>query len=737
MLAGLLDPDEAQRRKAVARWEKERLAFWDANPIKGFPPGPRDEVDPSKPQNAFEERKVRISNGLVIALQKGPARLRTSACRSIADLSPAFSNAHAALGAAIGDRTGAVRAAAIEALIHLRPFEGGKKMNAFLPQYIDRVLDADNDVRVAAIRATRSVLRDNNGELLDKARAAFVKSRVADDPRVRAEAFAAIGGIARDTPQAAELIRPGLDDTDAAVRRAAVYGYWSLLRYDQPGAERAVPRMRELLEDTTFEVRWAAARVLHAVTKSVEGLLPVCREALSEFEEHDLAEPCRLICRMGPDAVSLAPLIIAGVGKVPHARHWTTGEEPLEALYSVGAELADVRPALADRLAKADPAERWGALRAVQAIHAEPVELATLLVAYIEKEADAGLRQEARSILITRAPEDPRTLQQARLGVLNAGAPDLGAAVVTAARLGARVDGLVPKVVSVLARTTDTWERDELLGALADIGTSEAFAELIERLDSEDAAWRALAAAGSRASLQADAVLARFDKKPEEAARVLAAMATAIPKKRAAILKKLGGAFGPSAVLLARAARLTGAKPGVCVAELVEVLRAGGEELRRAAAEELAEWGPLASAALPDLRKVRDETGVFDDGGVAAAIAALRIGGEPDREKALARCLYGLRHSFPPDAQATRGLGYLGSHAAEAVPEIAEAALGWRTAYWKSHGSNDLTRAALWALGEIGAKAESALPAIRSMARNRHFTEVAIEAEKKIKASKR
>jgi HEAT repeat protein len=732
MLGGLVSEVEAQRQGFAEQWERERLEFLRAHRSGGFPPGPRDEMDPAQARDAFELRKVRVTAGLVIALERGGPSRRVAACRSIADMVPAYSNARRALGAAVDDPDGRVREAAILALARLRPFEGGARVEEFVPRLVEHLSDEDPGARRAAIDVVGYLMGDAARDALHhRALTLLGHATAASQPEVRASAYTAIAALAASDAWSVMVFKRGLGDPVGIVReRAALALERAAERARGDEVRGAVPRLRELLSDPGFDVRWATAQALFAITQSVEGLVRVATEALETLETAELAVACRLLCRMGPEASAAAPALVGSLGKVPHWRHVTTGEEPMEALLSVGPELRDVREAIVKRLADPDPDVQRQGLESLHAVHATPDEAAELALERLALPQDAASSATWLWFLAHRAPERPESLTRVRAAVASGDPGVRLLALRVCGHLAARAEEFVPALRQALGGPLEAHERTELLGALARIGTPSAIVLLGERLgvpDESGDAGEALTLAGPRGAPALSAVLAWAERAPEAAARCLAALGPAVAPALPRVLAWLPAASGARAVHLAEAARHGGADPAIPVAALVRVLAEPSEALRAQAALALGAWGPKASAGLPVLVRLRDASGKFDDDGIAAAVAAYQIDGVV--APAYDRCLDVVRSSHPPDVDAIRGLGLLGPAAADAVPELVKAALHWREAYWKDE---ERTLAALEALGRIGLGARASLPVIRSLERNRLFTEAAAAARRRI-----
>ena len=79
---------------------------------------------------------------------------------------------------------------------------------------------------------------------------------------VRAAALGALPHFAGSDPRATAAYRAGLDAEDADVRVAAAAALeWSSAVWKSAKRAGTSRRLRELLEDASFDVRWAAARI--------------------------------------------------------------------------------------------------------------------------------------------------------------------------------------------------------------------------------------------------------------------------------------------------------------------------------------------------------------------------------------------------------------------------------------------------------------------------------------------
>jgi HEAT repeat protein len=712
MLAGLLAEDEAARAAAAKRWEEERLAFHRTR-RPGPMAGPRDEMDPQKPQHAFEARKVRITNGFVRALAEAPPLVRRAACRSIADLKPAFSHGREALGRAVDDDDPRVRAAAIKALAAIRPFEGGRHVEALATRIVERIADPDVEVRREAIWVGAYLLDSNVEHAVARAIEMLSTATADEDAEVRARALSALSRLSSAVATVARL-RTGLDDAEESVRAAAARSLGALAGPHAPaGVTDAAPRLREMLGEKAFAVRWSVALALWEITQETKGLLPVTLEALETLQGLDLVHACRIVCRMGPEAVEAAPRLVALVGTVEHVRHLITGNEAHEALLSVGPTFEAVEAAVRARLAAESAEDRWHALSALHAVHGDGATIAALVHAHLAVEKDPRVRQFARGLLVDRAPEDPRTLA-AFEGELDAWDLEL------LARLGPRVEPLVPRMLEVLSTQEHDAYRRHAFAAIGRTAAPSAVAALAARLDDPADGAHAMAAlveASSHAAPALDAVVEHLVPHTVEGARALAAMGEAARPALAKMERHLSVVPPEARPPLADAIRQSDGAAEPVVAALVTLLDHDQETVRAQAAAALGRWGHKAEAALPRLERMARDTQGFEDDGLAAAIATYLVGGDP--KVAYDRCLYVVQHSHPPGEEGIRGFAVLGPHAAGAVPDLVRAALHWREEFWKQE---DRTEAALEALARIGPAARDALPVIRSLARNRLFT---------------
>lgn len=758
-LAQFLDGDEERRRTAVQRWHEERAAYLETHVHAVGPAGPLDELDPAAPRDRYEAQKARLTKGFLVALARGGPAVRVAACRSISDLPPAFPEARNALGAAVDDADGKVRAAALRALSDLRPYEGGSHVEDFLPRIVAHVEDPEALARRAAIDVVAHLL---NGQRHHpehhRALTLLGKATVAPQEEVRAAAYRAISGLAPDLAWSVTVLRRGLDDATPSVRASAAFGLAHLTHWSRPGGiEAAEERLRALLTDPEFDVRWGSANALLAITSRADGLLDVAIEALGRLKDERLAGACRLVCRMGADGRRAGAALVGALGRVPHWRHVTTGNEPEEALYSVGAELADVRDALVRRLGEPEPehassdyfllSPRAAVLSALGAVHGAPDAFAAFALERLASETDPDARLDWLSVLARHAPEHPQTLPLLRQAVENDGGRQGRSGPLAVVRLlGARGEEFLPRLERrIHAQFGDM--AAPYYQAVADIGTHAA-AELLARRLAFAAERRyaagALASMGAKAAPALATILKSVregepaaptpagqapEPSPwEAAAQVLAALGHSVQPALAQVVERLPQAAPAETIHLAQAIRHAGGEAQPCVLALERLLGSStSERLRAAAARELGAWGEKAKGALPALIARRDQSDVFDDDGVEAAVAAYRIDGIV--KPALERCLYAVRNSHPSQPEDLRALAALGPAAAEAVPDLVNVALYWREEYWKDA---ERTVAALEALGAIGPAARAALPAIRSLERNLLFAQAAARARREI-----
>lgn len=735
MLAGLLNPDSHERIGFALRWDEEKWAFYEKHEEPEPPPGPDEESDFAEPRDAFEKRREQVLKGLLWALEEAGPLVRTAACESIQSLRTPFFSVLTALTTALEDEDHRVRTAAVDTIRFLLDQAGGRRVEDYVPKLVDIISDHHEEVRREAVRAV-SILMEYpqvQGDL--RRRAVRAVADAIEDPSgaVREMAYAAISHLLVADPALVAVIRRGLEDPTPKARAMAAHVLKDLAE-DGHTAEckKAVPRLRELLDDPTFEVRWAAGHALWGITGDPEGLLPVCLEALDQLETldccgvADLAWPCRILCAMGPGGRRAAPALVRILNDVPSIANWTKGTEPLEALWSVGPALEDVREAFSIALESGDAERRWSALRALLVVHATPDEFADFLFGHLKPQEYPNCERMALAVLVERLPDHPGTLERVHRALDSDDGSARAEGAAYAGVLGRRARAFVPRLLEILAADVSRFSRTLVIRALGQIGSPaaiEAVTGFLDDLRDGEEAWKALASAGENAAPALGHVAARLEHNTESAARVLAAMGQEAAPALQGMQARLARARGRAVVLLADAIRLAGGKAEPCVQALRGVLSHEESSVREEAAYALGRWGRKASPALKALRKLRDLSDDRADDGIAAAVATFQIDGDP--APALMRCLLVLRCIDPLSENAIRGIGLLGPAGTDGVPFLVAAALRWRTEYRKRAGT---TRAAIDALGRIGPCAHEALPALRSLRCNRLFTDVADEA---------
>ncbi len=692
LLDRLLSADDAEREAAAAAWDEARLAVLPKYGPQRWPPPPVDALsDEVDPLDKWAVRKKRMMTALVVALQQGKVAQRVAAARSLRDLSPAYTSVIDALAEAFVDESPAVRRAVLETLYGITHLSGGRYVHTKLGEIASRVEDEDAAVRVAALRAVGTMIRygDANDALRRRALALALKASEDEDASVRAGALLAAEGLAAPKDEALlDALRRGLGDAAPEVRRVAAVGLSS--RPD--GAQSALPRLRALLEDEDFGVRYASAHAVWSVTRDATGLMPVMIEALDRCEGLELVSVARLLTVIGPPAEAATPGLLHALGRVQPQRHLATGGEVHEALVSIGPSAEVALPAIEEELHRRSAADRRVVLDAVVTVYGEPDRLAAFVV---------------RMLSLYACP-DPATVE---VTVLHG--------------LGIETPGLLDLVKKRL-ESEDRWERQNACRHLGRMRSPEAVKLLVEKMQdpvTRPSAIIALMDVGERAAPAVPALVRALSTDPRLAATALARTGgdedPAVVKALLVVLENMTQDDEGTGVALCDAICRFGGEPEPCLDRLIAALDHENTRIRRDAAEALGRWGPKAEKALPHLRKLMQEGDLFYEG-VAAAGAVWQISGEakPTFEKAVQAA----KNSHPTVWEAVHVLRLLGPEAAEAVPLLVDTALAWRRAFWRQE---DVMKEAIRALGAIGPAAREALPVLRELEHNHRVREEA------------
>ena len=685
LLDRLISANETVREAAAQAWDEARIAALPEYGPNRWPPPPvealSDEVDPLDP---WAVRKKRMMTALVTALQQGEVEQRVAAARSIRDLAPAYVSVIDVLAATLTDAPSPVRLEVIRALGGITHLSGGRYVETKLPDVVARIGDEDAAVRAAALRFVGLRIRYGhaNDGLRRRALALAHAATGDEDAAVRAAALSAAVGMAapRDDAVRAVLVA-GLDDAVAEVRRAAAGG----LSARPDGAEPALVRLRALLRDDDFGVRYAAANAVWSVGRDATGMMPTLCEALERSEGLDLVAVARLLTDIGPPAEAATPGLVHALGRVEPMRHLATGNEVLEALTSIGPSAEVALPAIEEELHRRPAGERPLVLGAVVTVFAEPERVAAFVVRMLSAYAFPDPAAVEANVLHGLGIETPGLLEQAKQRFESEDATERHNACHYLGRMRS------PEAVALLVqKMQDPMTRSGAIIALMDVGehARAAVPALVQalRTDAGLAATALVRIGGDEDPQVVRALLGALEKAPPDELGITAALCHAVC--------------------------LYGGSLESCLDPLLAALDDRNPMVRRQAAEALGCWGPKAKGALPRLRKLMAEGDTFYEG-LAAVTAVWQVTGEhaPTYEYAVRAA----KNSHPSSWMAVHALRLLGPYAAEAVPILVDAALGWRRAFWRQE---DVMKEAILALGAIGPAAAEALPVLRELEHN-------------------
>jgi HEAT repeat protein len=257
-----------------------------------------------------------------------------------------------------------------------------------VPLLVERLTDADQQVREAAVRALADLepppgsLIPELKRVLDKADAETVSGALDalatlgepavprliaalehDDARARAAAI--LGRIGPPAQEAVPALRDVLDDPDGEVRREAAFALGAMGEAASP----AVPQLTELLQDPDMNVRYAAAYALGKIG-------PQAMEAKSELVKR-LASPDRFLglvaawalARVHPECPATSPKSVPVLVKALEQPAPMVQLEAIEALRCLGPLAKDALPGLRELAESTDNAAiRQAAADAIEAI---------------------------------------------------------------------------------------------------------------------------------------------------------------------------------------------------------------------------------------------------------------------------------------------------------------------------------------------------------------------------------
>jgi HEAT repeat protein len=614
--------------------------------------------------------------------------------------------------------------------------------------------DSDPKVREAAADGLGVM-----GETAEPATGALARAVLDGDARVRLSAARAWWKINR-SPYAVSVLVATLKDPDENLRRAASFALG-------PVGKPAVASILPLLKEKDLASRLAAAHALFqmgpeaaaaapALIENRQGILPMASLALVSVGRASVPALLTALQQKGDDALRVFVLAtLENLGPeakeaVPALTELLRDAEPAlrrataTALGSMGPEAKAAVPALSEALTKADRLSRLPlALSLWRVDYQTDKPLAALRQAFQDR--DPVYRAEVVRYLLqldtaaihtlTQALADPSeevrdaavvalaqigppamTAAPALLALLRDFKTDARAAVVEA--LG-RIQDKRPETLTVLrAALKDARTRRAALGALTNLGPAAAPAvpDLVTALNDVDFAGMQpllIAALGRIGPAAKEAVPALLRLLKDEASRDLALPALRqIDRNNPAFVKLLEDEVIPALAATLQdprakdqsrrlAARVLGELGRPAIPALVRALESKDALTREAALDALAEMKEEAKDAVPALQKA------LADDSMGVRVAAAQALWQTTRKKngLLPVLLAGLQDGQREVRNRSAfGLGQLSPDSADAV-ELLTAALDDEAVRWE----------AARALGLIGPKAKSAVPALRKL----------------------
>jgi HEAT repeat protein len=469
------------------------------------------------------------------------------------------------------------------------------------------------------------------------------------DPIVQYHAAIALGKLDDRSDATVNALVDAATSQDARVARAAI----AALRNLKPGPERVMAALKAALKSNDQAVTLHA---LEAISEQGAKAAPLLKEALKQPETAYLA--CTAIEHIGPPAADTVPELTELLGKTKHSHLLI---QTLLALASIG-------PA-------AQPAE--GAILPLLKMETDetvPVAAAFALGSIGAKNADAELKSTLATkepflhmvtswALAKLHPDDEQLLKQA-VGELTRGLANNDPQIRTAAAKGLQILQPPPEIVApallAVASDPDPDVTTNIVNALAGLGESivPRATKALQNPKGRHLAIKVLTRLGPKAAGAVPALIdAAKDPDPEFRASVHFALASIGPPAAPAAemlaeaissddvrvresalyaLREIGpGAKAAARPLLRKAtadrsfdalaaawalSRIMPNNPAIApriVPVLIRGLSHKDEHTRLNSAEAIAEWGPAAAQAAPELKKI-----ARDDGSPAVRAAA-------------------------------------------------------------------------------------------------------------------
>jgi len=536
----------------------------------------------------------------------------------------------------------------------------------------------------------------------------------AGDPRIRWHAARSVGLIGEDAIPAIPSLLKLLQDADpvVATQAAAAVGH---IREDDnrtelPEADRdiyqdAVTQLVAALLHDDPRVRRACLRSLRQLDPDPDQIMPIVDEVFAGGDPAVILPALNSIADMGAEAV---PFLIERL-KRPQGRYWAS-----VALTEIGPAAAAAAPALEEALAESPPEDQLQEILALAAI-GEPAREAGDSLISLYADGEPSLR-------------GPLLYALGRLRVSEA-------------------EPLLSEVVATESEqlaATAAWARVKLDPENGEL-TADAIERLVKQCESEEVFARA-AAVSALSDLAASAPAGLRQELAGHFGQLLKDPADQVHEAAAAALIRLqGDATGTVVQRLAdpvtelpalRIIAAIGEEAGEAVEPVSKRLSAESPELVTEAILALAAIGPQAAAAVDELMPLLDEGEATADAEQSTAVryaAAYCLGriGSPAAKPAVER-LAALSEADDPLLSTVAIWAALQiepdneARFAKAVPRLTQAL--------ESESQTVRLEAAI-ALGDIGDRAEAAVPALELLAEDdpvRDIREAARQALRKI-----
>ncbi|HEY7308817.1 MAG TPA: HEAT repeat domain-containing protein [Gemmataceae bacterium] len=581
------------------------LAFW-LDELKSDDPLIRDEAV-AVLSDAGPAARAAVPRLEELLKSKQP-RVRVRAALALWRIVGQTKPAVAALTEALRDRAAPHRAEMLNQLGQL-----GSAAASSAPVVVGMVRDPDLVVRTQATMA------------MQRFGAAAVPSLVPlfedKDPHVRREACHALGLLGMAAKEGVGKLTPLLKDADTEVRQEALATLGRL----GLAAREAAPAIAELARDKDVSLRAASLQALQNIFPDPRLARPIASDAL---EDDNVLIRCRglvLLWRVSPKHPDILPHLLELL-KQPVGR-----SELLNVLSSMGPAGARAVPVLTKLLKEADAAQRRQVILALGRIGRAARPAVPALLEQL-RSTDIPTRQDAVTALRAIGGDSERIVP----AVLNVAKQDMATRMMclplladygsqAAAAVPWLVEGLRPPQSFVTVQTAETLHKID-----PERGRKEAVPVLHDMLKPAGP-WRVYAAMALR-RMQPDSeealhtliecVEGKDPNAKQQACQFLGTLGKPAREAAPALKRALRDAAIPNRVAAATALWKISGETETTVPVLIEALKpAPNNYSRYQAAMQLGEMGPaVKTAALPALRKYRDDPDVFFRQSVVQAI---------------------------------------------------------------------------------------------------------------------